>query len=125
MSSFQCLRKLDKQVGAELRFAIGISLENDLYSDYQETIFTNQNYKRTHSFLTELYSLVTIKTPTTMPVYCNGRILFTLIKRKKKEAIHNNKKERTCQESMNVNVKTVHSSFKGLPRITQGSKLTL
>lgn len=43
MSSFQCLRKLDKQVGAELLFAIGISLENDLYSDYQETIFTNQN----------------------------------------------------------------------------------
>lgn len=86
MSSFQCLGKLDKQVGAELRFAIGISLENDLYSDYQETIFTNQNYKRTHSFLTELYSLVTIKTPTTMPVYCNGRILFTLIKRKKKKS---------------------------------------
>lgn len=43
MSSFQCLRKLDKQVGAELRFAIGISLENDLFSGYQETIFTNQN----------------------------------------------------------------------------------
>lgn len=82
MSSFQCLRKLDKQVGAELRFAIGISLENDLYSGYQETIFTNQNEKHTHSFLTELYSLVTIKTPTTMPVYCNGRILSTLIKRK-------------------------------------------
>lgn len=31
MSSFQCLRKLDERVGAELRFAI-ISLENDLYS---------------------------------------------------------------------------------------------
>ena len=33
MSSFQCLTKLDKQVGAELRFAI-ISLENDLYSGW-------------------------------------------------------------------------------------------
>ena len=50
---------------------------------------------------------------------------FCLPLSSEKKAMHNNKEEEAWQESMNFNVKTVHSSFKRLPRIMQGSKLTL